>query len=52
MQLMSNNYKLIMYIFSAVKSMENADTSFLRIQELLRNAIFLKQQIKYEESRR
>lgn len=32
--------------------MENADPTFLNIQELLKTAIFLKQQIKYEESRR
>uniref|UniRef100_A0A1B6DFH0 BLOC-1-related complex subunit 8 homolog n=1 Tax=Clastoptera arizonana TaxID=38151 RepID=A0A1B6DFH0_9HEMI len=40
------------YAICAVKAMENADASFLRIQELLRNAIFSKQQMKYEESRR
>uniref|UniRef100_A0A1B6FX19 BLOC-1-related complex subunit 8 homolog n=2 Tax=Proconiini TaxID=565685 RepID=A0A1B6FX19_9HEMI len=40
------------YAVSAIKSMENADATFLNIQELLKTAIFLKQQIKYEESRR
>ncbi|XP_054278404.1 BLOC-1-related complex subunit 8 homolog [Macrosteles quadrilineatus] len=40
------------YAVSAIKSMENADSTFLNIQELLKTAIFLKQQIKYEESRR
>ncbi|XP_075216783.1 BLOC-1-related complex subunit 8 homolog isoform X2 [Lycorma delicatula] len=40
------------YAISAVKSMENADRTFTDIQDLFRNAIFLKQQLKYEESRR
>lgn len=32
--------------------MNNADESFNNIRENLKNAIFLKQQLKYEESRR
>lgn len=40
------------YAVSAIKSMENAGPTFTNIQELLRHAIFLKQQIRYEESRR
>ncbi|XP_063225533.1 BLOC-1-related complex subunit 8 homolog isoform X2 [Bacillus rossius redtenbacheri] len=40
------------YAVGAVKSMESAEESFHNIQELLKNAVFLKQQIKYEESRR
>ncbi|RZF44668.1 hypothetical protein LSTR_LSTR000620 [Laodelphax striatellus] len=40
------------YAISAVKSMENADRIFVDVQDLLRNAIFLRQQLKYEESRR
>ncbi|CAG2061435.1 unnamed protein product [Timema podura] len=40
------------YAVGAVKSMEGAEESFNNIQELLKNAVFLKQQIKYEEARR
>uniref|UniRef100_A0A6M2DC64 Uncharacterized protein n=1 Tax=Xenopsylla cheopis TaxID=163159 RepID=A0A6M2DC64_XENCH len=40
------------YAVGAVKSIENADGCFQNIQDLLKNAIFLKQQLKYEESRR
>ncbi|CAD7078933.1 unnamed protein product [Hermetia illucens] len=40
------------YAVSAVKSIEKSDETFKNIQELLKNAIFLKQQLKYEESRR
>lgn len=32
--------------------MESADESFKNIQDHLKNAIFLKQQLKYEESRK
>ncbi|XP_060515957.1 BLOC-1-related complex subunit 8 homolog [Cylas formicarius] len=40
------------YAVGALKSINNADESFDSIRELLKNAIFLKQQLKYEESRR
>lgn len=40
------------YGVDAVKSIENADEPLKNIQELLKNAIFLKQQLKYEETRR
>ncbi|XP_050313823.1 BLOC-1-related complex subunit 8 homolog [Anthonomus grandis grandis] len=40
------------YAASAIKSMQNSDESFKNIKENLKNAIFLKQQLKYEESRR
>lgn len=40
------------YSVETVKSIENADESLGNIQELLKNAIFLKQQLKYEETRR
>ena len=36
----------------AVKSMEGAEHNLANIQELLKNAVFLRQQIKYEEARR
>lgn len=32
--------------------MEGADENFNNIQDLLKNAVFLKQQLKYEESRK
>lgn len=40
------------YAISAVKGIESADKCFKHTQELLKNAIFLKQQLKYEETRR
>ncbi|XP_053665121.1 BLOC-1-related complex subunit 8 homolog [Anopheles marshallii] len=40
------------YAISAVKDIEAADSSLKNVQELLKNAIFLKQQLKYVESRR
>ncbi|ENN74152.1 BLOC-1-related complex subunit 8 homolog isoform X2 [Dendroctonus ponderosae] len=40
------------YASSALKSMQKADEIFDNIRENLKNAIFLKQQLKYEESRR
>ncbi|XP_049537837.1 BLOC-1-related complex subunit 8 homolog [Anopheles darlingi] len=40
------------YAIGAVKNIEAADGSLKNIQELLKNAIFLKQQLKYVESRR
>lgn len=44
---------LIHYMsFSALKTIRNAEGSFKNIQDHLKNAIFLKQQLKYEESRR
>ncbi|KAK9889878.1 hypothetical protein WA026_008679 [Henosepilachna vigintioctopunctata] len=42
----------IEYAVGAIKGMENAEESFMNIQDHLRNAIFLKQQLKYEEARR
>lgn len=39
-------------ICSALKAVSNAEDSFKNIQDNLKNAIFLKQQLKYEESRR
>jgi BLOC-1 related complex subunit 8 len=36
----------------AVKSIDDAEEPLKNIQELLKNAIFLKQQLKYEETRR
>lgn len=41
-----------MYIFSAVKSIEASAPTFANIHEMLKNAIFLKQQLKFEETRR
>lgn len=38
--------------FSALKAVSKAEESFKNIQDNLKNAIFLKQQLKYEESRR
>jgi len=40
------------YSVEAVKSIDAADQPLQNIQELLKNAIFLKQQLKYEETRR
>ncbi|XP_062552769.1 BLOC-1-related complex subunit 8 homolog [Armigeres subalbatus] len=40
------------YAIQAVKDIEAADESLKNIQEALKNAIFLKQQLKYVESRR
>ncbi|KAL0272553.1 UNVERIFIED_CONTAM: hypothetical protein PYX00_005481 [Menopon gallinae] len=40
------------YALSAVKAMEKADVNFQNTQALLKNAVFLRQQLKYEESRR
>uniref|UniRef100_A0A182ITY3 Uncharacterized protein n=2 Tax=Anopheles atroparvus TaxID=41427 RepID=A0A182ITY3_ANOAO len=40
------------YAIGAVKDIEAADESLKNVQELLKNAIFLKQQLKYVESRR
>jgi hypothetical protein len=42
----------IEYAVSAIKSMSKAEDSFKNIQDNLKNAIFLKQQLKYEESRK
>ena len=38
--------------FRAVKAMDAASPHLTNIQELLKNAIFIQQQIKYEQSRR
>lgn len=40
------------YSVEAVKSIDAADEPLKNIQELLKNAIFLRQQLKYEETRR
>ncbi|XP_001859220.2 BLOC-1-related complex subunit 8 homolog [Culex quinquefasciatus] len=40
------------YAIGAVKEIEAADQSLKNVQEALKNAIFLKQQLKYVESRR
>ncbi|KAG8228859.1 hypothetical protein J437_LFUL008355 [Ladona fulva] len=40
------------YAVSAVKSMEGAEKHFLSIQDLIKNAVFHKQQLKYEETRK
>ncbi|XP_014209950.1 BLOC-1-related complex subunit 8 homolog [Copidosoma floridanum] len=40
------------YAVTAIKDMEGATNSFNNTLELLKNAIFYKQQIKYEEQRR
>ncbi|EAT42770.1 AAEL005735-PA [Aedes aegypti] len=40
------------YAIQAVKDIEAADDSLRNVQEALKNAIFLKQQLKYMESRR
>lgn len=40
------------YSVEAVKSIDDAEEPLKNIQELLKNAIFLKQQLKYEETRR
>jgi hypothetical protein len=50
-QLLGHCYD-IEYAISAIKSMEGATKSFSNTLELLTNAIFYKQQIKYEEQRR
>jgi len=42
----------IVLFFRAVKSMEGAEENLANIHELLKNAVFLRQQIKYEEARR
>ena len=42
----------IFAIFRTVKSMERAAPHLNNIQELLKNAIFLQQQLKYEQSRK
>lgn len=43
---------LLTIIFSALKAIDNAENTFKSIQDMLKNAIFLKQQLKYEEARR
>ncbi|XP_056645483.1 BLOC-1-related complex subunit 8 homolog [Diorhabda sublineata] len=40
------------YAVGALKSMDKSEDSFKNIQDNLKNAIFLKQQLKYEESRK
>lgn len=40
------------YFFSAIKSVDNSDETFKNVQELLKSAIFLKQQLKSEETKR
>ena len=41
-----------MFDFSAIKSIDSTENTFNNIHEYLKNAIFLKQQLKYEESRK
>ncbi|KAK6180423.1 hypothetical protein SNE40_012583 [Patella caerulea] len=40
------------YATNAVKTMNGSSTHFQNIQDLLKNAMFMKQQIEYEENRR
>lgn len=40
------------YAVTALRSIETAEKPIKNIHELLKNAIFLKQQLKYEESKR
>lgn len=40
------------YAIGAIKAMDKAENSFKSVQDNLKNSIFLKQQLKYEESRR
>lgn len=40
------------YAVGAIKAVNKAEDSFKNIQDILKNAIFLKQQLKYEESRK
>ncbi|XP_044741436.1 BLOC-1-related complex subunit 8 homolog [Chrysoperla carnea] len=40
------------YAVSALKAMDNAESTLKSVQDMLKNAIFLKQQLKYEEARR
>jgi len=40
------------YATNAVKAMQNSAIHFQNIQDLLKNAMFMKQQISYEEARR
>lgn len=40
------------YSLETLKAIENADEPLKNIQESLKNAIFLRQQLKYEETRR
>lgn len=42
----------IEYAVGAIKAIDTAEDSLKSIQDCLKNAIFLKQQLKYEESRR
>lgn len=41
-----------MVFFSAIKAVDKADVPFKNIQELLKSAIFLKQQLKSDETKR
>ena len=43
---------MFILISRTVQGMEKASTRLNNVQELLKNAIFLQQQIKYEQSRR
>ncbi|XP_059474338.1 BLOC-1-related complex subunit 8 homolog [Neocloeon triangulifer] len=40
------------YALGAVKAMSNAGSTFKNLQDLTKNAIYFKQQLKYEETRR
>ena len=43
---------LFLFYFSAVKMMQSSAIHFQNIQDLLKNSMFMKQQISYEEERR
>lgn len=43
---------VLVFCFRAIKAMDKAEESFTSIQDNLKNSIFLKQQLKYEESRK
>ena len=50
-QVVQYNPRLTLLTFRTVRSMEAALPHLSNIQELLKNAIFLQQQLKYEQSR-
>lgn len=48
----NGRHTLLFYFNSAVKSLHKSGVHFQNIQELLKNAMFMKQQIDYEEDRK
>lgn len=46
------NENIIVIVCSAIKSIEETDKTFKNIQELVKKATFLRQQLKFEENRR